>query len=72
MCLKIKKETKKKISEALKGKSKCKSKLYVKRKSRAGIIYKTVICPYCSKEGCSTIMKRWHFDNCKLKIIEKC
>lgn len=26
-----------------------------------------VICPYCSKEGKNSIMKRWHFDNCKHK-----
>jgi hypothetical protein len=24
-------------------------------------------CPYCSKKGGERIMKRWHFDNCKLK-----
>lgn len=25
-------------------------------------------CPHCSKEGNAVIMKRWHFDNCKLKM----
>jgi len=24
-------------------------------------------CPHCEKEGGERIMKRWHFDNCKLK-----
>lgn len=28
---------------------------------------KKVICPYCSKEGQSRAMKRWHGDNCKQK-----
>jgi hypothetical protein len=26
-----------------------------------------VICPFCFKEGQSFAMKRWHFDNCKMK-----
>jgi hypothetical protein len=26
-----------------------------------------VKCPYCGKEGGGGSMKRWHFDNCKLK-----
>lgn len=25
-----------------------------------------VICPHCHKEGGSSLMKRWHFDNCKV------
>lgn len=28
---------------------------------------RTVTCPYCSKEGGETAMKRHHFDNCKRK-----
>ena len=28
----------------------------------------TVSCPHCGKEGGKTIMKRWHFDNCKSKV----
>ena len=27
-------------------------------------------CPYCNKEGGNVVMKRWHFDNCKLKEIQ--
>jgi hypothetical protein len=27
-----------------------------------------VKCPYCIKEGNAVIMKRWHFENCKLKM----
>lgn len=26
-----------------------------------------LICPYCEKEGGWSAMKRWHFDNCKMK-----
>ena len=26
-------------------------------------------CPYCGKEGASNSMKRWHFDNCKLRHL---
>lgn len=25
-------------------------------------------CPYCKKIGGKYIMKRWHFDNCKIKL----
>lgn len=28
---------------------------------------KSVCCPYCDKSGAIRIMKRWHFDKCKLK-----
>lgn len=31
---------------------------------------KTLVkCPHCNKEGGRPVMKRWHFDNCKLKTI---
>lgn len=30
---------------------------------------KRLVCPHCNKEGGNSQMKRWHFDNCKLKII---
>lgn len=26
-----------------------------------------VTCPHCNKSGAASIMKRWHFDNCKVK-----
>jgi len=28
---------------------------------------KTVSCPYCPKTGDERLMKRWHFDNCKIR-----
>lgn len=30
-------------------------------------ITETIKCPHCSKTGQLVAMKRWHFDNCKLK-----
>ena len=28
-----------------------------------------VCCPYCSKSGDASGMYRWHFDNCKMKVV---
>jgi hypothetical protein len=50
-------ETKRKISEAKKGKP----------SSMLGKKHKIVICPHCNKEGAINGMKQWHFDNCKMK-----
>lgn len=50
-------ETRFKISESLKG-----NIPYNK-----GIPAKIVKCPHCEKEGGASIMKRWHFENCKNK-----
>ena len=30
--------------------------------------YPTIKCPYCNKEGRAVNMRRYHFDNCKVKI----
>jgi hypothetical protein len=50
-------ETRKKLSDSLKGK---KSKLI-------GVKTKKLMCPHCNKEGGNGLMQRWHFDNCKHK-----
>ncbi len=50
-------EHKKKISDSLKGKYKGVPKGPQEK----------VRCPHCTKEGGVSNMKRWHFDNCKLK-----
>ena len=47
-------EWRKKVGEAGRGKNK-------------GRKHKLTTCPHCGKEGGITIMKRWHFDNCKEK-----
>lgn len=39
--------------------------------SQKGKFVPQVICPYCGKSGAFNIMRRWHFDNCKQKIICK-
>jgi hypothetical protein len=36
-------------------------------KSRTGMKYSIVECPHCGKQGGSSSMPRWHFDNCKTK-----
>ena len=42
-----------------------------KPKSSLGKSKKIIICPYCGKKGGEPIMKRWHFENCKIKKINK-
>jgi len=54
-------ETKKKISETLRGRGGSEHPLYGKKKLQ-------VECPYCKKTGGINMMKRWHFDNCKMKL----
>ena len=40
----------------------------VKGKSRPSYKRGKLKCPHCGKEGDATAIKRWHFDNCKIKI----
>lgn len=47
-------EHKRKISKSLKGKRKGEKQPIIK-------------CPHCETEGGTSNMKRWHFDNCKLR-----
>ncbi len=54
----VSKETKKKMSEAKKGKIPW---------NKGKII--NIACPICNKEGNFRVMRRWHFDNCKLKKV---
>lgn len=59
---------KQKISETLKGR-----KLPAETKEKMSIANKgkpqaKICCPYCNKTG-GTTMYRWHFENCKYKII---
>jgi hypothetical protein len=48
-------EVRKKISESRKGKR-------GKQKNKESLI----LCPHCGKEGRASLIKRWHFDNCKI------
>jgi len=36
-------------------------------KTGIGIPKQRIKCPYCGKKGSPNNMRRWHFDNCKLK-----
>lgn len=56
-------DTKKKQSEAKKGKSGSR-----RGKKFEYIKAKIIKCPHCGKEGGAPAMKQWHFNNCK-KIV---
>ena len=58
-------ESNKKRSNALKGRP---SPMKGKVPHNKGIPFPKVTCPYCSKEGSATIMRRWHFDNCNTRL----
>jgi len=69
-------EHRKKLSEARKGKSpwnkgqKLSDELKeILSEAHRGIRndYKEIECPYCGKKGRGGSMKRWHFDNCRMK-----
>lgn len=48
-------------------KGKCKSKEHIQNMAKSYNSRPKVECPYCLKLGNDMPMKRWHFDNCKLK-----
>jgi hypothetical protein len=64
-------ETKRKISESLKGKVRGKGKSINVGKNNGMygkiVIYQPVECPHCGKIGKGNAMKQWHFDRCKNK-----
>ena len=39
--------------------------------SMKGKIQKKIKCPHCDKFGRECLMKRWHFDNCKLILVNR-
>lgn len=62
-------EEKKRQSERFKGE---KNPMYGKKGEDNPIFKRTkeiVTCPYCKKQGGKPAMIRFHFDNCKFKII---
>lgn len=65
----VSEETKKKISDSTKGVSKPHSEEHKTAiQNRLQSFNKSIIfCPHCGKQGQHTNMKRWHFDNCKLR-----
>jgi len=61
------KEHKRKISKSLKGRLLSEeTKLKMRQNSQKGKSQKKIKCPYCGKEG-GTTMYRWHFEKCKFK-----
>lgn len=63
-------ETKAKMSDSQSKRKHSIETLIKLSESHMGYIQKIVCCPHCSKEGGISNMKRWHFDNCKLKLLE--
>lgn len=56
----VKEETKKKQSESAKSR---------KKHAWSGKKRPTKQCPHCKKIGADYLMTRWHFDNCRFKIL---
>ena len=46
--------------------TKNKNPAWNKGKKMESITYSIIKCPHCNKEGGTNVMKRWHFDKCKL------
>jgi len=61
-------ETRRKISELHKGKKVSTETRNKMRLTKLGTKQKRVMCPHCGKLGGVSLMKRYHFDNCKNKI----
>ena len=64
------KETREKMAKAATGRKKSPEEIAKIREARARqvITTKIVQCPHCGKDGGHRNMKRYHFDNCKLKV----
>jgi hypothetical protein len=60
------KEHKQKLSKVNIGKKDSLETKQKKSKAHKGKKQKILKCPYCGKEG-GTTMHRWHFENCKFK-----
>lgn len=60
-------ETKQKISDQKRGKPSDPVTNAKRSEKLKGMIPVRVVCPHCGKEGASSPMLRWHFDNCKEK-----
>lgn len=63
-------ETKQKMSESQAGrKHSDETKLKISEYNK-GRSHPTIICPHCEMKGGRSAMKRYHFDNCKMKEFE--
>jgi hypothetical protein len=56
----------------LRGRPQTKDHIEKRRMARIGKPHtqKKIQCPHCGKTGGMTNMKRYHFDNCKMKLLE--
>jgi hypothetical protein len=60
-------ERKAKIAATLKGNIRSKESKAKQSAALKGVPKPKLTCPHCGTEGGNSQMKRWHFDNCKLK-----
>jgi len=63
----ISEETKLKIGESRIGKKHTEETKLKMSKATKGKKKRIVVCPFCKKEGGCGNMKRYHFDNCKMR-----
>jgi len=63
----LSRETKEKLSLLNIGKKLSQTTKLKMSVSRKNVSQKIVYCPHCNKHGGASVMKRWHFDNCKNK-----
>lgn len=61
-------EHRQKLSDANKGKVKSKEHKEKLSKALTGKSQKVIKCPHCGTEGGVSSMRRWHFENCRLKF----
>lgn len=55
----------------LSGKKQTEEHIESRKVALKGKLHEIAVCPYCSKTGGKSIMKRWHFENCKIKLQER-
>jgi len=60
-------ESKLKTSEAMKGKKHTEETKLKMSEAKKGKKKRIVVCPFCKKSGGCGNMKRYHFDNCKMR-----
>ena len=65
-------EALKRMSEVKLGKTQSKETIEKRVAKIKGKVMKKLTCSHCNKIGGVSAMKRWHFDNCKLKGTKIC
>jgi len=62
-------EHRKALSNALKGRPRSKAAAQATGDALRGKLQPTCSCPHCGKAGGVPAMRRWHFDNCKERLV---